>query len=308
MEWLDTYESELHVVFNEGKRILADFPPPLNRYGMSYLERFDVFATGSRKNYICYLLPFWLRDEFSLDPETARRMALGNVLCMLYFFLQDDAMDSGTVAVWQLPLANLLYAEFLNLYRPLFPAHSPFWAYCNRYLREWADSVTNEAEGDYFFKDRRRIAHKASPLKLSGAAAMLLSGNNGLIEPLGQALDETLIALQMLDDYEDWEADWHEGGYNCLLSLAAHSGQRSGSLLTQEYIRSYIYTFGGLSVYADIAVARYREQQETGQQFGRLSAFHRELVGNLRGIADAVEAEKNLLSRGGLEYYLAKFQ
>ena len=51
-------------------------------------------------------------------------MSLANVFIMLYFFIQDDVMDSPEVqADWneQLALSNLFYLLFLDLYRQEFP-------------------------------------------------------------------------------------------------------------------------------------------------------------------------------------------
>lgn len=73
MDWLNDYEDELRLVFQESRRIISEFPEPLNQQGMSYLEHFNVFNAESHKNYICYILPFWLqRDAESLQRLLAR--------------------------------------------------------------------------------------------------------------------------------------------------------------------------------------------------------------------------------------------
>ncbi|NQX47466.1 hypothetical protein HQN87_19210 [Paenibacillus tritici] len=307
MDWLHAYEDELRLVFEESRKVISAFPEPLNAYGQSYLDQFNVFKLDSHKNYICYLLPFWLQDRCSLSPALTRSMSAGNVFFMLYFFLQDDLMDSReTPADQALPLANLLYVEFLSIYLPLFPADSPFWSYFNRYITEWADSVSGEAGRDYFLNDRIRISHKASPLKLSLTAALLLSGQSPLIAGAEEMLHTVLLTLQMLDDYEDWEEDLRDGNYNCLLSLARTYAGAAGEPLTEAAVKDFIYITGGLAAYAATAEANHLMLEDFPWQLPRLLSFHLVLVKNLQQIAAAIEAEKQLLQAGGLDYWLSR--
>lgn len=308
MDWLHIYEDDLRAVFHKSSLILSGFPEPLAAQGLAYLDQFNVFRTGSHKNYICYLLPFWLQDEYGVSPDAARTMSLGNVLIMLYFFLQDDLMDDvKSRASGKLPLANLLYVEFLNIYRPLFPPASPFWSYFNRYISEWADSVACEKDSDYFLNDRIRIAYKASPLKLCSTAALLLTDRIPLIAESEAMIHEVLITLQMLDDYEDWQQDLADGSYNCLLSLArSHLENSQKGLLTQGNVRDFIFTSGGLSAYTETAAGNHRRLESCSLNIPHLLNFHLELVHNLQHIAAAIEAEKQLLQDGGLSYWLSK--
>ncbi|WP_340021532.1 hypothetical protein MHI24_21355 [Paenibacillus sp. FSL K6-1096] len=307
MDWLQQYEDELRLVFEESRRAIAAFPEPVNAWGLAYLDQFNVFKPDSRKNYICYLLPFWLRDRCGLSPDTTRLMSAGNVYLMLYFFLQDDLMDSpGSPAAQALPLANLLYGEFLKIYLPLFPAGSQFWSCFYRYMAEWAYSVSREAGGDYFLNDRIRIAHKASPLKLSSTAALLLAGQPSLIAESEEMLHHVLLTLQMADDYEDWEQDLADGSYNCLLSLVRSSTGVGGEALTQAAVEHFIYTLGGLGGYADTAEASHARLAGATLQVPHLLSFHLGLAENLRQIADRIEAEKQALQGGGLEYWLSR--
>lgn len=301
MDWLHAYEDELRVVFEENRRVISAFPEPLNARGLSYLNQFNVFHPDSHKNYICYLLPFWLQDPCGLSPEVARRMSAGNIFLMLYFFLQDDLMDSPEASAAEaLPLANLLYVEFLATYLPLFPADSPFWPCFSRYISEWADSVSGEAGSDYFLNDRIRISHKASPLKLSSTAALLLSGQSSSIPEAEEMIHTVLLTLQLLDDYEDWEQDLEDSSYNCLLSLVRSStGMAAGEPLTESTVKDFIYVAGGLTGYAATAQANQLILEEASLQLPLLVSFHLVLVQNLQQIAAAIEAQKQLLLGGG---------
>ncbi|GGF83579.1 hypothetical protein GCM10010912_30940 [Paenibacillus albidus] len=306
--WLHTYEKDLRLVFQDCSRIISGFPEPLDMAGHSYLDHFNVFCTGSRNNYICYLLPFWMQEGCSLTIENTRQMSVGNVFLMLYFFIQDDLMDSlGPNSSDKLPLANLLYIEFLNIYRALFPYPSTFWTYFNRYIAEWADSVTNERTSDYFLNDPMKIARKASPLKLSSTAALLLSGQSSLVTPAETMLDHVLLTLQMLDDYEDWEEDLSIGNANnCLLSLVRSRLAITHEELTAEKVKDFIYTADGLAEYAARAQDNHNRLPDCRLMAPRLTAFHSGMIRNLQQIAAEITREKLLLQHGGLYYWLSK--
>ncbi|MBW4084412.1 hypothetical protein [Paenibacillus sp. S150] len=307
MDWLHDYDDELRLVFQDCSGIISGFPEPLRAQGLSYLDQFNVFSAGSHKNYICYLLPFWLRDGYGLTDAEVRGLSAGNVFFMLYFFIQDDLMDSSKdSAARKLPLANLLYVEFLNRYRPLFPSDSLFWLCFNRYILEWAESVAGEAYGDYFLNDRLKLSHKASPLKLTSTAILLYSGNAALIPEAEDLLHTVLLTLQMLDDYEDWEEDLAEGSYNCLLSMACNHANASQETLTQTQVKDFIFTAGGLAAYAGTALANHMKLADHQLDAPHLISFHQFMVKNLQHMAAAVEAEKQLLQNGGLNYWLSK--
>lgn len=309
MDWLNDYEDELRLVFLESKRIISEFPEPLNLQGMSYLEHFNVFNAESHKNYICYLLPFWLQKGCGLTSEIIRQMSLGNVFFMLYFFIQDDLMDSKESSAYErLPLANLLYVEFLNIYRLIFPHDSSFWCSFNRYISEWADSVRNESTSDYFLNDRIKVAYKASPLKLSSTAAFLLSGKDYLVSEAEEIIDSVLLTLQMLDDYEDWKEDLSEGSYNCLLSLTRNQlqGDRDAAILTSQEVEFFLFTANGLHTYTQLAQDTHTKVKASSLDAPHLVAFHSMLVNNLQQITDSIEADKQLLQNGGLYYWLSK--
>ncbi|MCE3198993.1 hypothetical protein K3T49_05065 [Paenibacillus sonchi] len=306
MDWLHDYDKELRLVFQDCSSVISGFPDSLRIQGLSYLEQFNVFSTGSHKNYISYLLPFWLRDGYGLTEAEARGLSAGNIFCMLYFFIQDDLMDSDNSASRMLPLANLLYVEFLNKYRPLFPPESLFWLCFNRYILEWAESVAGEAHGDYFRNDRLKISHKASPLKLTSTAILLHTGNASLIPEAEDILHTVLLTLQMLDDYEDWEQDLAEGSYNCLLSLAGHHTGIDQVALTKAQVKDYIFTKGGLAAYAGTALDNHKKLENCRLNAPHLIAFHQFMAENLQQMAAAIEAEKQLLQGGGLGYWLSK--
>lgn len=311
MNWLNPYTGELESIFDECAQIIRQFPEPLNAKGAAYLSHFDPRRANSRTNYICYLLPFWL-DPDGTERELARRLTAGNLFCMLYFFLQDDLMDDPDhTPAEALPLANLLFAEFLNIYRACFPGDSPFWSYFNRYWREWAASAVRERSGRYFIDDPLDAARKSSPLKITAAGMLQHAGRLDRLPLAEEAVDRALVTLQMLDDLEDWEEDLQTGSSNCLLSLVpAQSvpGESAAAhtLPAPEAVRTFIHVSGGLDAYASLAERQLALNAYAETCYPGLYAFHQDLTADLRRIARETEEEKQALMGGGFSYWLSK--
>lgn len=161
MDWLSTHKDNMDEVFAEAENLIRAFPEPLNRHGLAYFAKFDLRQEKSTKNYICYLLPFWMQEIVSLPNETVRKLSLANVFVMLYYFVVDDIMDSAKGEHKdKLPLANLFQLQYQKVYRVLFPSQSPFWHYYETYVLEWAGAVAGELGGDYFHTDKERLPGK----------------------------------------------------------------------------------------------------------------------------------------------------
>lgn len=252
MLWYERYKSRLKGLFNSALDTIAGFPAPLNELGLAYAKKFDPVDNDGGKDYICTLLPYWLQEPASLTDKQCGQLALANVYGMLYFFIQDDVMDSKVAGDdWksQLALGNLLQLEMYRVLRELFPSHSPLWDYYNSYVRTWADSVVNEGNGNYFLTNPLRTAGKAGPVKVSVAGAWLLAldasgerGNSSQEDELilkekirytEEAVDTALMTLQMLDDWSDWREDLTDGSYNGLLAMIATKYDSSSSMIAR---------------------------------------------------------------------------
>ncbi|MCY9588887.1 hypothetical protein PC41400_26605 [Paenibacillus chitinolyticus] len=310
MKWFTDYKEELELVFEEAVRRVAAFPAPLHTAGMDYLDRFHPLKKDSTKNYICYLLPFWLKEQTRLPADTYRTLSVANVFVMLHFFVQDDFMDTDTGADERrlmLPLSNLFQAEYSRLYREYFPADSPFWAYADTYLRQWAECVAKENEADYFRQDPVRIAYKAAPVKLASTGALLLSGQEELIEAFSRETDHTLLALQMADDWADWREDLDTGSYNCLLSLIrSRRGLKPEEPLSEDNVKQAVFIHGCLRDYAEAAAACSTDARTGLFHAPHMDAFHQSLLNDLLAEASHIDKERGLLGLGGFTHLLSK--
>jgi hypothetical protein len=310
MIWLSNYDQELELAFDQAAQILSTLPPSFNKQALEYLDKFHALKQKRSKNYICYLLPYWLQNHFNVKPSVARNFAVANIFGMLYYHLIDEIMDQPIKpSKYQLPLADLIYLEFHNIYSKYFPYHSPFWSYYKQYIVEWAEAVTEEDDHDYFQTDPILIAHKASPLKVAIVGSLLVTQytNSALIVQLEDAVDLVLLTLQMLDDYEDWEKDLKEGSYNCLISMIQSELQIPHNRRPNvEEIKHAIYVQDILVKYAEIAVNHHKQVTTIQHYAPDLVLFHNFLYKNLIEAGSQIAKDRLLLQSGGLSYWIAK--
>ncbi|WP_409342765.1 hypothetical protein [Paenibacillus sp. MBLB4367] len=306
MRWYEDFEGDLEVVFKQAEDRVARFPAPLNRRGLAYMNGFNPLRKGSAKNYICYLLPFWLKDTAPVTIAECRALSLANVFVMLHFFVQDDLMDTPP-SDWkeQLALGGLLQQEYQDLYRELFPSASPFWAYARNLLHDWAQSVVCESDDDPFLRDPLRIAKKAAPLHMASLGALLLAKQEDSIIPVTALVDRVLVTLQMADDWADWRDDLADGSYNCLLSMI-RAERQSGVMPAVDEVKYALYTAGALTRYAERALANREALAQSAVRVPYAEAFHESLLGHLLQDAANIEEKRRKLAAGGLHYFLSK--
>lgn len=295
MLWYTGHRPQLSEVYEKAKTRIAGYPPPLNEIGLRYAELFNPVAHEDGRDYICTLLPFWLSESTGISREQASSLALANVYGMLYFFLQDDAMDGNVAAQGQkenLALGNLLHLDLFRCFRELFPSGSPLWEHYDRYVSGWADCVVNEGTANYFIADRMLTAGKAGPVKIAVVGACLLGCRPEAIPFLEKGVDLALATLQMLDDWSDWREDLADGSYNGLLAMIGSDSLRE--------IESAIYVKGCMARFAEFGEQHH--SQLDGLPFipDGLKAFHRYMADNLHAISERLERNKRNAMGGGL--------
>ncbi|MEF2967617.1 hypothetical protein V3851_17450 [Paenibacillus sp. M1] len=309
MQWLTAYEQQLQLAFDDAQAVLSGFPEPFRSQALVYLDGFNILNKKHSQNYICYLLPFWLERTAGHRAGDSRRLAVANILGMMYYHLIDACMDEPEpTATRRLPLAEMIHLEFLRYYTGIFPGDSSFWAYYGKYVSEWAEAVSQEAGSDYLHDNPVLMGRKAAPVKLSVAGSMLRAeGGETHISRLEQAVDTVLVTLQLLDDWEDWEKDLQEGSYNSLISkVRREAGIPADHRPTPDEIRQGIYTYGVLSRLSELSNRNHESLHDLKQSVPDLYEFHEFLRSNLEEGAMEIERERMMLTRGGLEYWLSK--
>jgi len=314
------HKPKLAEIYETAKRQISAFPAPLDSFGLRYAELFNPVAHEEGRDYICTLLPFWLREETGITEAQCAELALANIYGMLYYFIQDDLMDGKVASEGQkepFALGHLLYHNMLRCFRRLFRSESMFWDFFDKYAKQWADSVINEASGNYFITDRLQTSGKAAPLKITVVGACLLGGCPERISGLEHAVDITLTTLQMLDDWNDWREDLDEGNYNGLLALisaqycsqpaeketqGASSAWRPPSLKEAE---AAIFIKGCMSRFAEYGEQHHELLISIPKTPCELIAFHLYMSDTLRAIAEELLSRKVLALGGGINRLFA---
>lgn len=336
MLWLKPFELQLDAVFEEAKQKVAHFPKPLHELGLAYLAKFDIRQKHSTKNYVCYLLPFWIAETIQAHtnstvnnasstivssslhlqslPELSHRMGVANIFCMLHFFIQDDLMDTPDLSADQLhdliPLSQLFWNEFVSICGEHLGNDSSFWQYYKQFLAEWASAVYNEAKADYLFEQPQQIASKVSPLKISLIAMLLQLDCMYMLPDLLQQLDQALIVLQMNDDLSDWEEDMVEHNYNCLLAFIRYEAVNHHQALfsdkvTAIQVQQAIYDQEVIRRYAQYAQSSFTDVPSLFVS-DSLIAFRNYLIQQLHEAATSIHEARNTLLQGSLLYFIQK--
>ncbi|WP_219836827.1 hypothetical protein [Paenibacillus sp. R14(2021)] len=307
MLWKTEYEQEMQLVFNEAEARIGAYPASLNELGLNYLKAFNPLNPAGTKNYICYLLPYWMEPITQLQPEHYRKLSLANVFVMLYFFIQDDLMDTAPED-WknQLALGNLFQLSMLELYQSLFHHQSPFWSYYRTYVTEWSIAVSSENTGYSHPIDMQQLALKASPVKLASTGALLLAGKLELEQETTCAIDLTLATLQLSDDYSDWEEDFALNTANSLLNMIALEQQSTPAVpMTIVEIKNAIYLNGALNRYAQLAAENCVLSLSLNVSIPHLNAFQAHLRDQLTIEASSIDRNKRLHLDGGFSRLLS---
>ncbi|WP_256759392.1 class 1 isoprenoid biosynthesis enzyme [Cohnella sp. WQ 127256] len=314
MDWInEEYKSEIELIFAEAASEISQLPMPLNEQGLAMLAKFNPLQSDTGTNYICFLLPEWLKEQTASTERLCRDLAIGNVFAMLHYFLLDDVMDEGAgfhraEVRSSLVLSQLLQDLFRQRYHRHLPVDSPFWVYYQSYIVDWASAVSQEgtqlAEPD----DPGQLARKSAPVKLCVAGMLLLSGQQELIPDLEKAIDLVLATLQLSDDWVDWQGDLaDEEKCNAFLTLVRQQLSLSPEqLLDERRVKQAIYHHSCLVRLAEIAEDYGERLKVIPNVPAVLIAFHDEMAKVIRSDASAVEETvNNLASGGGLSYFLA---
>ena len=317
-DWMGRYEGEVARVFAEASGGLPALPATLTDLAATLLERFNPLAAdpngGGGTNYICFLLPLWLKEQTGCEAQVCRDLAVGNVYAMLHFFLLDDAMDAAAAAGAgetrrSLALGQMFYEAFRRRYERYFPASSPLWQRYEAYLTDWAVAVSEEGERLAEPGDPAALARKSAPVKLCAAGLLLLSGQTERLPRMEEAVDLVLATLQLSDDWCDWREDLAEGGEkrNAFLTLVRRTlAPAPEQPLDERTVNRAVYRNGCLDGMARIARDHHAALTKLPNVPPALLSFHEEMVVGLeRDARGTTELAERLAAEGGLSVLLS---
>lgn len=135
MDYIHDFDNDLQSAFTICKNQILSYSELFREEALSYLEKNNILNKNFTGNCLSYLLPFWLQTAFPITKEVCHHIVAGNIFGFFYFLIQDAVMDTlpGESKGDLLPLGNLLYLDFNEHYRQLFPSDSSFWIYFNQY-------------------------------------------------------------------------------------------------------------------------------------------------------------------------------
>lgn len=312
MEFYDKYIEDLEIVFEMCRERIRCFPEPFIETGLEYIDMFNPLKV-KKGNYICYLLPFWLRKPFEIDKETSRVLSMINIFKMLYFFIQDDIIDSDKPEQYShlLPLANLFFVEFYGLYQDLMSDYPDFWTYVKRYFNDWAVSndfeKNNSKSRDINLSavDLSILAKKAAPIKLSACAVCSLSSKKDYIDDLDKQIDYALITLQLVDDWTDKYKDFEEGSFTHVL------GEIMDFCDIEDFTNLKKADINRAAFFSDIPDKIYSIAKNHRQKISSFSIeipdiilFHEILIKSIEDIISNINNQKKNILRGGFANFL----
>lgn len=316
MDPLHDFDQDLRWVFDACEHQIKTYSATFQEPAFQYLNGYNVFREGFQKNYICYLLPFWLGRAWAVERDICRKISLASLYKYFYFLIQDAVMDTlpGEYKADLLPLGNLFYLDFIGIYRDLLPDEPYFWQSMMKYVRQWAYSTLWEREEHW---TRRRlvteadlvtVAHKAAPLKIINAAMGMISGKREAIEPLDEMVDNVVITFQLLDDWADWREDFRCGNCTYLLSrVIQYHHLNDFSELNETLIRKTLYYSNILPEMFELAKQKHAWMaQKTETSIPYLMVFHENLLHIFSQRLERLQNRKKAMMAGGFGQWLEK--
>lgn len=219
-------------------------------------------------------LPAWLAPVFGLprDAASVEQLGVSSYFYFRFLLVLDNLLDTAppssagaTAQNGASPVAPHLAARrlltYCNLFEHavrglsgLFPAADPFWAELDACKKQYAASVLEEkarnaARGP--FPLTRFVALAAGKSAVCNAIVHALSrlGSDGWAAgtPLLACLADLHVALQCMDDVEDFVRDAEQGQYTYAHALVEAYLRRNGvdaTGLSPEQLHPYLYTSG----------------------------------------------------------------
>lgn len=311
------FDEDIFWVMEECKELVGKYLAPFSLQAIEYIKRKGLAGEKFKGGGLSHLFPFWLQETFGLDRKICRRISLANTFGLLYFYVQDEVMDSkaGEYTGGLLPLANMFLVDFMAQYRSLFSSDARLWQISQPYMQQWAYSVFHERKEHwgkatpYIEDDLIWIGWKAAPVKMTCAAMAILSGREHLIEPLCQAVDYNQVVFQLLDDWRDWREDLEKGNYTWFLTqvIKEYKLEEAGQL-NESHVKRAIFSgsimqelFSLEKKYSSLAL-----DSLSGVHAPYFQVYIRRLLGHCEEVYRKVLEERKAMMCGGLGYILRK--
>jgi hypothetical protein len=197
---------------------------------------YETLVTISRPNWAFeWGLSRWVGEAMGLEPEAVESLVLANVYMLAFGRILDDVVDGehrpsdqglSHSALTMATLHHLWLSQYANLLAAVGLRGRRFWAYFREYMSEWLGVLMQDTHTKHTFRcyenaDWAWLAWQGAPLKVCCAAACIVSEREDAVPPLAAAVDNMMIAVEMLDATFDWLGDLEAGRYNCFVAYCS---------------------------------------------------------------------------------------
>lgn len=311
MDCLKDFEKQLRYAYRICEDIIMDYPVFFREEALELLKEYDVFVPDTNKEYMSFLLPFWLGRYYSIEDEILIKLCTGNIFGLFYFLQLDNVMDNeeGKNNGSELSLANMFFMDFLAQYQSIFPHDSVFWKYFRKYFRQWSVSSKLHEEG-LWMKEQSHdsldyLAHKASPQKVSVAAVCVLKDAGHMIDSICLGVDKIALSVQVMDDWYDWREDVDSGNCTYFLSLIMKKfGLKNIKQIDTIHYMAAIHRHGIFMDFCNIARGNHQFVEKTSIEY--MIQYHNKLLDVYEGILENIKKEEKVMLYGGFGRILDK--
>lgn len=196
----------------------------------------ETFATITRPNWAFeWGLSRWAGEALGLAPDVINSLVLANVYMLAFGRILDDLVDGehepsannlGHSALMTAALQHLWLEQYANLLADAGERGRRFWPYFRGYMSQWLEVLMPGKESRSVFRcyddaDWAKLAWQGAPLKVCCAAAALLADREHAIPAFAAAIDDIMVAVEMLDATFDWLGDLEAGRYNTFVAYCS---------------------------------------------------------------------------------------
>ncbi len=206
-------------------------------------------------------LPTWLAPLFGPAVSAAQieQLSFSSYFYFRFLLVIDNVLDAPAPAAAP-HLATVRLLTYCDLFERsvrglagLFPAGDPFWAQLDACKKQYAASNQHEKKlsaqrGSFSLAAFEELA--AGKSAVCNAVVYALSSLGGTTAPVADLLDclrHVHVALQCMDDVDDFRTDWQQGQYtyaHALVEAYLDSEGLDPRAMPAQHVYPFLYTSG----------------------------------------------------------------
>jgi hypothetical protein len=215
--------NEIQRSFNHNNISLYDLKPIIDQY----IIRKNLCKPKTNQFKIVIFFPLWFAEKYNVSDDIKRSVVLSGIYYSEYLLIQDlliDRYDSNNDSL--LPIvANVFLVKSMEILRNIFPSSSYFWKLHDEFILEYWNTIIWERSQSrirsWSIQEIEMLGNKLSPLKIAAAAFSILGKRRDQIPQFERLIENFHIAMQMLDDIDDWKEDLGRKNFTFFLSECA---------------------------------------------------------------------------------------